>query len=379
VRLALVGAFAFPFPQGSQVYARDQALALAAAGADVTLFCYGRGEGSTPAGIERVRIPRALSPRRLRAGPSLGKPVADAALVAALVRAHRSRPFDLALAHNGEAAFACLAARAATDLPVLYVAHTLLGLELSSYAPAWLRPALDRIGWRLDRVLAERCDGVLALSPEAGKRLGGDARGPLAVIPPGLDAAPPPSAAAIAQACERFGLAPGRFALYTGNLDAYQDLADLARAARRVAPLPVVVATHAEKGMPPSPLRALRLASAEEGRALTYAAVLAVLPRRIAGGFPIKLLNYMEAGRAIVAHARVGDALEHGHSAWLLAPGAGEQELAAAIRALAGDPARAARLGRAARATLEAHFAWPKLAERTLALCESVRSGGGSR
>ena len=379
MRLALVGAFAFPLPQGSQVYARDQARALAAAGADVTLFCYGRGEGPEPSGVELVRIPRALSPRRLRAGPSPGKPFADVALAAALARAQRERPFDVALGHNGEAAFACLAARAATGLPLLYVAHTLLGHELSSYAPAWLRPGLDRIGRRLDRALAARADGVLALSPEAAKRLGDDARGPLAVIPPGLDAGPPPSPGEIARACERFGLERGRFALYAGNLDAYQELADLARAARRVAPLPVVVATHAESGMPPAPLRALRLESPGEGRALAFAAALAVLPRRIPGGFPIKLLNYMEAGRAIISHSRVGDALEHGHSAWLLAPGATANDLADAIRALASDPARAARLGRAARATLEARFAWPKLAERTLALCEAVRSRGVPR
>jgi glycosyltransferase involved in cell wall biosynthesis len=345
----------------------------------VTLFCYGSGSGPAPPGLELVRIPRALSPRRVHAGPSPAKPFADAALAGVLARAQRSRPFDVALAHNAEAAFAALCARAATGLPVLYVAHTLLGLELASYAPAWLRPGLDRIGRRLDRALAARADGVLALSSEAAKRLGRDARGPLAVIPPGRDAEAAPEPAEIAQACERFGLAPGRFVLYAGNLDGYQELADLAQAARRLAPLPVVVATHAERGMAASPLRVLRLASAAQGRALAFAAAVAVLPRRIPGGFPIKLLNYMEAGRAIVAHACVADALEHGHSGWLLAPGSTPNELAAAIRTLANDPARAARLGRAARATLATRFAWPPLAQRTLALCEALATRGDRR
>ena len=373
MRLALVGAFAFPLAQGSQLYARDQAGALAAAGAEVTLFCYGSGSGPTPPGVSLVRVPRALSPRRVRAGPSFAKPLADAALAAALARAQRARPFDVALAHNAEAAFAALAVRAFTGLPVLYVAHTLLGLELSSYAPAALRPGLDRIGRQLDRMLAARVDGVLTLCSEAAKRLGRDARGPVSLIPPGCDAGPAPEPAAIARSCERFGLEPGRFVLYSGNLDAYQELADLAQAARRLAPLPVVVATHAETGAAPAPLRVLRLASAEEGRALSFAAAVAVLPRRIPGGFPIKLLNYMEAGRAIVAHASVAEALEHDRSGWLLAPGATAAELAAAIGALARDPARAARLGRGARAALETRFAWPPLARRTLALCEALR------
>ena len=146
----------------------------------------------------------------MRAGPSPGKPFADAALAAMLVRAQRARPFDLALAHNGEAALVALCARAATGLGFVYVAHTLLGLELSSYAPAAWRPALDRAGRRLDRTLAARADGVLALSSEAAKQLGRDARGPLAVIPPGLDPVPAPAPEEVARACARFGLDAGR-------------------------------------------------------------------------------------------------------------------------------------------------------------------------
>jgi len=363
-------------PQGSQLYARDQALALRAAGAELTFFCYGTGSGREPPGLPLVRVPRALSPRRVRAGPSPGKPLADAALAAMLVRAQPARRFDLAIAHNAEAALVALCARAATGLPVLYVAHTLLGLELSSYAPAGQRAALDRVGRWLDRTLAARADGVLALSAEAAKQLGRDARGPLAVIPPGCNPAPEPAPAEVARTCARFGLEAGRFVFYAGNLDAYQELGDLAEAARWLAPLPVVVATQQAEGAAPSPLRVVRPGGFEEERALGFGAAVAVLPRRIPGGFPIKLLNYMEAGRAIVAHAGVAGALEHDREAWLLAPGATAADLAGAIHALASDPARASRLGRGARAALEARFAWPPLAERTLALCRAVLAGG---
>ena len=342
----------------------------------MTLFCYGAGAGPEPAGLPLVRVPRALTPRRVRAGPSPAKPFADAALAAMLVRAQRARRFDLAIAHNAEAALAALCARAATGLPVLYVAHTLLGVELSSYAPELARPALDRFGRWLDRTFAARADGVLALCSPAAKELGREARGPLAVIPPGLDAAPPPGSEEVARICARFGLEPGRYALYAGNFDAYQELADLAEAARRLAPLPVVVATQQPEGAAPSPLRTIRHRGFEDGRTLAFGAAVAVLPRRIPGGFPIKLLNYMEAGRAIVAHAGVAGALEHDREAWLLSPGSGAADLAAAVGALAGDPARAERLGRGAREALETRFAWPQLAKRTLALCESLLAKG---
>src|SRR5262249_58841061 len=97
--LAIVAAFPFPAPQGSQVFVREQVRALAAAGARATLFCYGRGAGPPPAGIECVRVARALSPRRTSAGPSAAKPCADVALAALVARARRRRPLDAPLPH----------------------------------------------------------------------------------------------------------------------------------------------------------------------------------------------------------------------------------------------------------------------------------------
>jgi glycosyltransferase involved in cell wall biosynthesis len=261
-------------------------------------------------------------------------------------------------------------------VPVVYVAHTLLGLELDAYAAPALAGWARRAGDLLDTALASRADGVLALCSAAAARLAGAARGPLEIVPPGLTPQPAPPAESVERACARCGVEPGRFALYTGNVDRYQDLDTLAEAARLVPELPVVVATHGERRTPPSQLRCARLLPAES-RALSTACALAVLPRRRQGGFPIKLLNYMEAGRAIVAREGVAEGLEHGVSAWLLAPDAGAAELARALRSLAADPAAAARLGRGARARLESHHAWPALAARTLALAEKVARRGG--
>jgi glycosyltransferase involved in cell wall biosynthesis len=161
---------------------------------------------------------------------------------------------------------------------------------------------------------------------------------------------------------------PGGFALYAGNLDRYQDLDELERAARAVPELPLLVATHEAPPSSRSALRFVRVVDAAEARALLFAAALAVLPRRRPGGFPIKLLNYMEAARPIVAHHEVADGLEHAVSAWLIAADAGPDALAAALRGLSADPALAARLGAQARALLAQRHAWPALAQRTLSL-----------
>jgi len=105
---------------------------------------------------------------------------------------------------------------------------------------------------------------------------------------------------------------------------------------------------------------------------LGFGAVAALLPRRAAGGFPVKLLNYMEAGRAIVARAAVADPLAHGRSAWLLRDDAPPRHWAEAIAALRADAPLAARLGAAARRTLEREHQPAAVAARALDLVEGV-------
>jgi len=381
VRIAIVGAFPFPLPQGSQVYCGEQAGALRAAGADVVLVVYGSGAGALPEaarGVPIARVPRALSAARLASGPSPAKPVADVALAAVLVRAHRRRPFDVVLAHNAEAALAALAARPLIRRPVVYVAHTLWRHELASYAPAplarRLAAPLARLGAGLDAALARRCDGVIALAPSAARALGPHARGPLAVLPPALAPGPDPAPADVAAACAHRGLAPGRFALYAGNLDRYQELGELAAAAARTQ-APVVVATHAP-GRAPAPLATAHVAGPGEARLLAFGAGVALLPRRAPGGFPVKLLNYLEARCAVVARCAVAEELADGESGWLLPDDAGPAAWAAAIDALLADPARAARLGAGGRARLERAHDPAALARETLAFLERVASRG---
>jgi glycosyltransferase involved in cell wall biosynthesis len=379
VRIAIVGAFPFPLPQGSQVYCAEQAGALRAAGAEPVLVVYGSGAGELPRaarGLPIVRVARALSPRRLGSGPTATKPLADLALAAALVRAHQGRRFDAVLAHNAEAALAALAARPLLRRPIVYVAHTLWRHELASYAPARLarRAAapLARVGAALDAALARRCDGVIALAPAAVRALGPRACGPLALLPPALAPGPDPAPDAVAAACARHGLAPAGFALYAGNLDRYQELGELAAAAARTR-APVVVATHAA-GRAPAPLRTARVADPAEVRLLAFGAGVALLPRRAPGGFPVKLLNYLEARRAVIARRTVAEELADGASARLLPDDADPAAWAAAIDALLADPAEAARLGAGGRAQLERAHDPATLARETLSFLARVRA-----
>lgn len=377
LRVAVLAAFPFPLPQGSQVYVAEQAHALARAGVDVTLLCYGHGARDDAllgtlraAGITLAPAAAALSRTRLGAGPSARKPLADAALLATLLAAERRRPFDAILAHNVEAACIALTSRTLTGTPVVYVAHTLLGSELSAYVPGFAESVANAFGRRLDQFVARRADAVITLSTAATAALDAVSGGPVSHIPPALDPEPAPPCTEVHATCREHGLEAGAFAVYAGNLDAYQDLALLAAAARRLGQDDVVAVTHDPRRSAPSGLRLVRARDAAEVRRLLFGAALAVVPRRIAGGFPIKILNYMEAGLAILGFEDVVDGLRHGVDAWLLPRPAGADALASAIRSLRAEPALASRLGANARRVLETRFGWEHAIPRTLGIVE---------
>lgn len=367
-RLALLGAFMFPAPQGSQVFLRDQALALAKAGASVSILCYGHGVGPAPPGLPLIRIPSAISPRSYRSGPSAGKLLADAALVARTRRAVREGGIDAILAHNAEAALVALASRSA---PVLYVAHTLLEEELSAYAPQAFAGAATRIGRGIDRFLMRRVDATIALGEPAAQRLRRHARKQVVVVPPGVSRLPPPNPAEVAATCARYGLEPGAFVLYAGNLDAYQEIGVLREVARRLPQRTIAVATH-DGGADLSPLR-VAIVPPEQVRTLTHGAAVAIATRSRRGGFPIKILNYLEAGRPIVARKGQAETLRAGENALLVDRAADAGDFADMIESLLRDPARAAALARAARATAQREHAWETIAERTLSVIEGAR------
>ncbi len=378
MRLAVLGAFSFPYPQGSQIYVGQQATALAQAGADLCVMNYGRGTGDSA--VPYQAIPMILAPRRRQSGPHWGKPLADAALLFHYLRQHRESRFDLTLAHNAEAAMIGIAARRFINVPVLYVAHTLMGKELSTYGPPSWSSACDHIGATIDSALARNADGIIALSPEAEQVLLPHARGPIRVIPPGLNSRPGPGEAEQAHACNQHGLKPNQFTLYSGNLDRYQNLEFLKAASEQLADPshPIVVATHDARGTSAlaetrdNSFRIIQVDCFEEMRALLWAAHTLVMTRQRTGGFPIKMLNYMEAGKPIVAFESMAAGLRHDHSACLLPSQAASSDLAQALARLRRNSGHAAHLGVAARRHLEARHSWRGLAEETLTLAREI-------
>ena len=86
---------------------------------------------------------------------------------------------------------------------------------------------------------------------------------------------------------------------------------------------------------------------------------------------PLKIMEYMAAGRAIVA-SRIGDidGLIVDRVSGLLCPPGDEQSLCEAITLLARNPKMRARMGAAARLCALEDLSWHRVAERILAMAE---------
>jgi len=363
IRIAVVGACPFPVPQGSQVYLKDTALALQSHGYDVHLVVYGYGEGSEDYGLQVHRSTRVPGARRTKAGPSLHKPLLDLLLVRTLRRVISRHSIDIVLAHNYEGLLVSLAARARV---VVYQAHNAMVDELPHFLH--LGRLAEFLGRRLDLAFPRRAQHVIA--PHAGL---GSYLIACGCIPARVSVLPPP--ANVAWFPDKPSIAASPPVLYTGNLDSYQNVAFLQHVMQSVhkqAPeARLLVATNDQRHVPnaeivPTPdFDSLR-------KVLSQDAVV-VCPRVSWSGYPIKLLNAMAAGRAIVACRSAAHPLEHGHTG-IVVDDNDEVAFADAVVDLLHSPEKRAQLGLAAREQVRAAHTPQALAEALERIFERVLS-----
>ena len=419
MRLLLVGAFPYPHRQGSQVYFQEQAIALRAAGAEVELLTYAsHGPASDDPddwravdGFVHRKAPSWTAPSGIRSGPSFGKPLADLGLAYALNDAiassiRKSASFDCVLTHNLEAALVskiCQMTQGSSCPPVVYCVHTLMENELSAYFKCLkvldnfhtksfrdrialrVKRVIDAAGGRLDRLAAQSCDGWIALTQSAKCVMKSASSAQGALIPPPIPD-PRHRLAPIdpESICLRHDLIPGHFILYSGNLDAYQELDQLAAAAMLVErdradrmALPIVVASHDPNvlslGNDLNAVETRHVETDREMQGLIAGARATITMRRAEGGFPIKLANSLAWGTAPIVFHGAEWGLSHERNAWVAAPGRPDEALAEAILVLSQEPGLAARLGEGARQQYEMAHRPELAAERTLALIDGVR------
>ena len=367
-RIAYVNACPYPLPQGSQVLFRDTALALKNRGHAVHLVVYGYGvetagwslkpEASSLFVHRCARIPGV---RRTASGPSLAKPFMDVALVRTLRRVIRDEAIDIVHAHNYEGLIVALAAG---KRPIVYHAHNAMADELPYFAAygKWAGPWLDRtFPKRADHIIAPHArlaDYLVTCGCDPAK---------ISVIPPSVDVTAFPPASSLQPPAST--MPP---VLYTGNLDAYQNLDFLMRVmeqVRKTAPQArLIMATALARSGRAGRRRERRLSVARRSQGVELVDVpdvkrlrgvlaqdcVVVCPRVSWSGYPIKLLNAMAAGKAIVACESAAYPLVREING-LVVPDNDVLVFAQAVLRLLTNSALRSRLGLSARKTAAQH------------------------
>jgi glycosyltransferase involved in cell wall biosynthesis len=383
--VAIVAACPFPYPRGTPIRILRMAESLVARGHHVEVITYHLGQHIVDLSFPVHRIPRLPTYRRLVAGPSYQKLLlVDPLLSLRLSSVVRSGRFDVIHAHHYEGLLAALPVARRAGIPLVFDVHTLLSSELPQYSLGLPKSLLRSIGDLGDRLLPQRADHIVAVTKAIRNRLIqeiGIPEGRITTVYTGAEA-------------EHFNTGPAadpqaaaRTLIYTGTLEEYQRIDLMLLAFRQVLDrrpdVRLKIVTHGSMEPYRKLVHDLRL----EGRLdevpadyfrlpqTLHSAMIALSPRIICDGLPVKMLNYMATGRAIVAFAGSAEILEHGTTGIVVQ----DNDLPAfssAIIDLLDDPERARTLGHNARSHVEEFFVWESAVKALEKIYAGLPKGG---
>jgi glycosyltransferase involved in cell wall biosynthesis len=380
--------------------------ALARRGHTVHVITYGYGEYEYLPSYRMHRIPTLPLPKSFRSGPHASKLLLDPLLALKIIGVASREKAEILHAHNHEAVFASWPAAKLLGVPLVYHSHTILEKEFPTY---WRAPRLRAFAVQAARALEKltfsMADHLIAVSEEELRHFALSGRRPedMTCITPGIaieenpvsfggplpfrspsPLSPSPEGggegeggSSSGRECE--GSGGGRehdrreeegALCYMGNLDEYQDLTTLFRAVKLASArrgettLYVVTRSPWEEHLKRAEsmgierhVRFIRPDTFPEALSLLERCPVSVITRNIASGFPVKLLNYMASGRAIIATRSSSKMLAHGENALVVEDG-DQEGLARAILLLMEDPALRRRLGENARTLAKNEFSW---------------------
>jgi len=365
--VAVVAACPFPYPRGTPIRILRMAESLTAAGHRVEVIAYHLGQHIADLSFPVHRTPQVPTYRKLGPGPTYQKLLLmDPLLAAKVYSIVRSGNFDVIHAHHFEGLMASLPAAGLLRIPVVFDVHTLLSSELPHYKlglpAAWLR----RIGDLFDSRLPQRADHIVAVTNAIRSRM---------IEALGIPASRITTVYTGAEV-EHFQPAGPKdprlvqkTLIYTGTLEDYQRIDLMLQALRRVVDQRPDVRLRIVSGSPPAAYESLIQelglgpyldvvrADYFELPENLHSAMIALSPRVVCDGLPIKVLNYMATGRAIVAFEGSAEIIEHERTG-LVVPNLDVEGFAGAILKLLEHPQRAEELGRNARAHVEEFFVW---------------------
>ena len=387
----------FPLERANGIQTMETCAALAARGHDVHLLV--RPDTQVPPRDPLAFYGLPATPRlRVERAPVFGPPPARRAgyLAQALAQVLARRRWDVVLTRDLGLADVALRFPAGMRPPIVYESHGYAPVRAEM--PPRMVPAARRAGSlklnrlrRRERRVWRGAEGYVTITgvhaAELREQFG--ARPRVAIAPSGvrLTGAPPDAPArrsgapvvayaghfyawkGAAVLVEALALLPDVRGLFIGGLPGESDGARLRSRARDRGLAGRVTFTGL---VPPAKVAGL-LAGAD---VLVLPTVATPYARYTS---PLKLFEYMAAGRPIVASdlPPLREVVDHGRTAFFVPPGDPEA-LAAGVRALLDDPAAAERMARAALDRV-ADYAWDRRAERLERLFRDVLAATAAR
>lgn len=377
----MIAACPFPANHGSAASIREMSEALVKLGHTVHVVAYPIQENIPISGvhIHRVNFP-FMKPGKVKVGPGVEKFFYDPLMILKSIQLIFKFKIDVIHAHNYEAALIGWFGKVFSGRPMLYNAVTSMEDELPTYNFIKPRKLAVWLGRLLDS-LVPRSGNVVTVVSDALKDfliLKGVAESRIRVVPAGVNLEMFKGGDA-AKVRARHGLENVPLVMYTGALEAFQRIDYLMLAMRQVAQsrpdahLVMVgsVPNRSAREKYEAMARELGISdnvtfidvvSLEELPDYLAAADVTVVPRPECPGHPVKLLNYMAAGKAIVSFEGGAKGLHHMHNGYLVADHDAEELGNGIVFLLENIDIREA-LGARAYASINGSFDWETLAK----------------
>lgn len=387
-RVLIVAPQPFYEDRGTPIAVRQVLQALSEIGYEIDVLTYPVGQSIRIPGVRYLRVANPLRFRSVPIGFSLKKLILDAIMFVKLTMLLRQRHYACVHAVEEAAFLAVLAARR-RGLPVIYDMQSSMPEQLARHPLLGLGP-LPRL-WRAAEAWLIRRADLIVSSAGLADRVSGIAPG--AWIREWHYATPVNPAGNGALVRERFGIEPDeRVVLYTGNFEDYQGLSlfisampsVLSRVPNAVFLLVGANGHHTDMARRRlealMPDRAYRLVPRQPREAISDFLALAdvvVSPRTRGSNLPIKVLEYLAAGRAIVATEIPAHRSVLNEQRAVLVE-ARTEALARAIATLLEDPERVRQLEAAASRFARDHLSWSDFVGAVGGIYDAARGNGRS-
>lgn len=378
--VVMVAACPFPANHGSPASIREMSQSLSSIGHRVHIVTYPMGQQMPVSGLTVHRVGRIFSRKKITVGPTYYKPLLDLLLVLKVCKVIWQEKIDIIHAHNYEGALVGYIAKKITKRPMLYNAVNNMIDELPSYN--FIRPKMlaVKLANFLDSIVPKSGDYITVVSKELYDFLlqRGIPHDKISIVPAGVNPEMFENKDPEIMR-ERYNIGRRPLIIYTGTLDVFQRI-DLLLKAMRIVVDKVRDAILLIVGnvINPSDLNAHKALCLQLGidknviftderplEELPYflaSADVSVVPRPLCPGFPVKLLNYMAAGKPIVTFEGSAKGLKNMVNA-ITVKNADWEELGKEILFLIKNPDLAKNLGDNAMKTIKGNFDWVTLAK----------------